>query len=61
MQEHGEADALGVESLPGACLLHHAVEVAIVPVVGGVDDLEIVLATTGISVNSETNKMILSR
>ena len=39
---------------------HHAVEVAIVPVVGGVDDLEIVLASAGISVNSETNKLILS-
>ena len=50
-----------MESLPRARLLHHAVEVAVVPVVGGVDDLEIVLATTGISVNSETNKMILSR
>ena len=61
MQKNGETDALGVESLPRARLLHHAVEVAVVPVVGGVDDLEIVLATTGISVNSETNKMILSR
>ena len=60
MQEDSETNTLGVESLASASLLDHAVEVAIVPVVGGVDDLEIVLASAGISVNSETNKLILS-
>ena len=60
LQEDSETNTLGVESLASASLLDHAVEVAIVPVVGGVDDLEIVLASAGISVNSETNKMILS-
>lgn len=53
LQQHGQADALGVQRLPRAGLLHHAVEEAIVPVVGRVLDLEVVLPEGWKSLHSE--------
>ena len=52
-QQHGEAHSLGVQRLPRAGLLHHAVEEAVVPVVGRVLDLEVVLPEGWKSLHSE--------
>ena len=48
-----------MDSLPRASLLDHAVEVPVVSVVGGVDDLEIILSSGWKPLNSE-NKNIFN-
>ena len=53
LEQDGQTDALGVQRLPSARLFNHAVEVAVVPVVGGVDNLEIILTQRWKPLNSE--------
>ena len=59
LEQDCETNALGVDCLPRASLLDHAVEVPVVSVVGGVDDLEIILSSGWKPLNSE-NKNIFN-